>query len=871
MTRRRGDRRDVLARRPLRADRACSAPSSSSSSPAVAARCACARAGVGAACTQNVTDPLARAAAARPARRRRSSRAALARSVADGAAHRVPPAHRRRRAAGGRPSTPASGTLGRTPTARRAGLRRGRQPARVDATCRAAMAAAFARRPGGAPRRPAAAARCGPGSTRAARRGPCARAGWCVVDDVRVAGRRPARRLARTTRSPSSRAVGGLRAAARRLRHARARPAAAPSYGVPGDESSPHPLDPLDADEITRGRRAGAHRAGPVGARPRGRSVEPREPDKADYLAWAPAAPRPPARRSACARQRPRPRRRGGRRPRRRAAGLGDRAAEGVQPAIYGDEFFVALDVMRADPRFLEALRGAASTIRRRCTSSRGRAGRSSRAPRAWRARSRWVRRDDDGDNPYSRPLYGLVAAVDLDEMARAAVDDHAPGTPAPPARAATTATAAAGPIATTCARSRSRSPRARASRSTATTWPGSGGTCASASIPARASCCTTSATRTRASGGRSATAPRSRSSSSPTATPARPRTSRTCSTSASTASGRSPTRSTLGCDCLGEIAYLDAVNEQLGRRAAHDPKRDLHPRGGLRTCSGSTPTTTPAGSTGPARGGSVISSIVTVGNYEYGFFWYLYQDGSIEFEAKLTGHRAHRRLGLGRALAVLAAARRGRRTSHHQHFFCARLDLDIDGTANVAFESRRCCEPVGAARTRTAARSGPSGRPTSASRRRGAHISPRDGRRFRVENPARRNRIGDPVGVRAGARRERARRCSSPTRRCASARRLHRPQRLGDAVPPRRALPGRRVPEPARRAATACPRWTRGRPQPRRRGRGALVRVRRAPLPRLEDWPVMPVVRCGFQPAAGRLLRPNPALDVPPPTHCAH
>ena len=27
-----------------------------------------------------------------------------------------------------------------------------------------------------------------------------------------------------------------------------------------------------------------------------------------------------------------------------------------------------------------------------------------------------------------------------------------------------------------------------------------------------------------------------------------------------------------------------------------------------------------------------VISSIVTVGNYEYGFFWYFYQDGGIEY-----------------------------------------------------------------------------------------------------------------------------------------------------------------------------------------------------------------------------------------------
>jgi Cu2+-containing amine oxidase len=33
-----------------------------------------------------------------------------------------------------------------------------------------------------------------------------------------------------------------------------------------------------------------------------------------------------------------------------------------------------------------------------------------------------------------------------------------------------------------------------------------------------------------------------------------------------------------------------------------------------------------------------VISSIATVGNYEYGFFWYLYQDGSIELQIKMTG-----------------------------------------------------------------------------------------------------------------------------------------------------------------------------------------------------------------------------------------
>ena len=33
-----------------------------------------------------------------------------------------------------------------------------------------------------------------------------------------------------------------------------------------------------------------------------------------------------------------------------------------------------------------------------------------------------------------------------------------------------------------------------------------------------------------------------------------------------------------------------------------------------------------------------VVSSIATVGNYEYGFYWYFYQDGTIQLEVKLTG-----------------------------------------------------------------------------------------------------------------------------------------------------------------------------------------------------------------------------------------
>ena len=33
-----------------------------------------------------------------------------------------------------------------------------------------------------------------------------------------------------------------------------------------------------------------------------------------------------------------------------------------------------------------------------------------------------------------------------------------------------------------------------------------------------------------------------------------------------------------------------------------------------------------------------MISFFTTVGNYDYGFYWYLYLDGTIELEVKATG-----------------------------------------------------------------------------------------------------------------------------------------------------------------------------------------------------------------------------------------
>lgn len=83
-----------------------------------------------------------------------------------------------------------------------------------------------------------------------------------------------------------------------------------------------------------------------------------------------------------------------------------------------------------------------------------------------------------------------------------------------------------------------------------------------------------------------------------------------------------------------------------------------------------------------------VVNSIVTVGNYDYGFNWIFKQDGSIELEALLTGimlakgvrqakDEGHHGSGHSHLVAPFVAA------PHHQHFFNFRLDFDVEEAAH--------------------------------------------------------------------------------------------------------------------------------------------------------------------------------------------
>ncbi len=91
-----------------------------------------------------------------------------------------------------------------------------------------------------------------------------------------------------------------------------------------------------------------------------------------------------------------------------------------------------------------------------------------------------------------------------------------------------------------------------------------------------------------------------------------------------------------------------------------------------------------------------VISNIVTVGNYEYGFFWYLCHDGMIQCEIKATGIVATQAMAEGETTEYGKLVAPRLNAMHHQHFFCARLDFELDGGPNSVTETRTETVPAG-------------------------------------------------------------------------------------------------------------------------------------------------------------------------------
>jgi len=200
-----------------------------------------------------------------------------------------------------------------------------------------------------------------------------------------------------------------------------------------------------------------------------------------------------------------------------------------------------------------------------------------------------------------------------------------------------------------------------------------------------------------------------------------------------------------LGCDCLGAIQYLDAdLNDMYGGIFTIPKAICIHEEdNGILWKH--TDFRTEVTEVRRARK-LVISSIATVGNYEYAMYWYFHLDGTMEFEIKATGilNTVGGEPGWSDKYATEVAP--GVFGQIHQHVFCARLDMAIDGDDNSVVECNTHAEPAGDANpygnafymSETVLKS-----EQSAARR----ISPEHQRYWKFINPGKTNYVGQPVG----------------------------------------------------------------------------------------------------------------------------
>lgn len=201
-----------------------------------------------------------------------------------------------------------------------------------------------------------------------------------------------------------------------------------------------------------------------------------------------------------------------------------------------------------------------------------------------------------------------------------------------------------------------------------------------------------------------------------------------------------------LGCDCLGHIEYLDGHLCDSRGRALTIPNAICIHEEDFGILWKHTDRRLPESPEVRRSRRLVVSSVSTVENYEYGFFWYFYQDGNIQFEIKLTG------------ILSLGAVREGERPGYgamiapqlygpnHQHFFNVRLDFDLDGVKNTVERVDVTGEPVGEGNPFGNAFRAVGTRLSREKEARG-HLSLETARSWRIVNEGVKNALGEPVG----------------------------------------------------------------------------------------------------------------------------
>ena len=318
-----------------------------------------------------------------------------------------------------------------------------------------------------------------------------------------------------------------------------------------------------------------------------------------------------------------------------------------------------------------------------------------------------------------------------------------------------------------------------------------------------------------------------------------------------------------LGCDCLGDIAYLDAViADDLGAPKTIQNAICIHEEDYGVLWKHSDLFTGAAETRRQRR--MVFSYFTPIGNYDYGFYWYLYLDGTIQLECKATGIVFTAAGGTEYASQIAP----GLTAPFHQHLFSARLDMTVDGVRNAVEEVEAQRVPMGPgnpygnaftqARTRLT-------RESEAQRDADGSV----GRAWQVINPEVSNAVGRPVGYALLPEGKPA--LLADPESSIHARATFAAHHLWVTAydPAERYPAGDFVNQHP--GGAGLPAWTAA--DRSIDGEDIVVwhTFGTTHFPRPEDWPVMPVDHVGFTLKPVGFFDRNPTLDVPAPRgHCS-
>src|SRR5271165_65473 len=317
-----------------------------------------------------------------------------------------------------------------------------------------------------------------------------------------------------------------------------------------------------------------------------------------------------------------------------------------------------------------------------------------------------------------------------------------------------------------------------------------------------------------------------------------------------------------LGCDCLGYIQYLDAhLCDSRGGPLTIPQAICIHEED-YGILWKHTDRRLPDSPQVRRSRRLVVSSISTVENYEYGFFWYFYQDGNIQFEIKLTG------------ILSLAAVHEGESPIHgtiiapllyapnHQHFFNVRLDFGIDGQHNTVQQLDAVSDPIDAANPFENAFH-MKATDLKTEQQSLAHLNVETGRTWKIINPNVKNAVGSPVGYKFFPG-DNAFPLASPNAWWRKRARFVDHHVWVTPYDPNEKYAAGDFPNQSG-GGDGLPKWTAADRSIANEDVVFWYTFGHTHIPRPEDYPVMPTAYIGFLLKPNGFFDANPANDVPP------